>query len=363
MKKLLSCVLVIFILLINAVPSFAANPTLSVGVSDYYVNSGDKITVSIKLSADSGLGTLGYTVNFNPDEFTYVAGTAKSSGMFGENETISPSNSGQITFRGVATESVTAGGTVLSFQFQSVKNGGVISLSVTEAVDIEGNPVAVTKSSVKLNCGHKFIKWTVTQEPTCMIYGKENGVCAGENCNHSETREIEPVAHTYSESKVITEPTCTKTGVKIGTCIACKQEGEDAKSVIPALGHDFSEWKVTKEPTDTKLGIKERTCKTCKENETQMVSFMGGIVDEPTSDEMPTDEPVTDQPTVPTTAPDYNGYFEIETEPTTENNGLIGKLFGDNVKGSNVALVAITGLTVLIVGFLIAYLVLLRKKK
>ena len=55
--------------------------------------------------------------------------------------------------------------------------------------------------------------------------------------------------------------------------------------------------------------------------------------------------------------------FEIETEPTTENNGLIGKLFGDNVKGSNVALVAITGLTVLIVGFLIAYLVLLRKKK
>lgn len=359
MKKLLSCVLVIFILLINVVPCFAANSNLSVGVSDYYVNKGDKITVSIKLSADSGLGTLGFTVNFNPNEFSYVAGTAKSSGVFGENETITPSNSGQISFRGVAAESVTAGGTVLSFQLQSVENGGIVSLSVTESVDMEGNPVAVTKSSVKLNCGHKFMKWTVTQEPTCMIYGKEEGVCS---CGHTEKREIEPNDnHTFTESKVITEPTCTKTGVKIGSCSVCKQEG--AKSVIPALGHEYSDWKVTKEPTDTTMGIKERTCKTCKDKETQMISPTGSIVDEPTSDEMPTDEPVIDQPTVPTTEPDYNGYYEIETEPTTENNGLIGKLFGDDVKGSNVVLVAVTGLTVLIVGFLIAYLVLLRKKK
>ena len=359
MKKLLSCVLVVFILFINAVPCFAANSNLSVGVSNYYVNRGDTITVNINLSSDSGLVTLGFTVNFNPDEFSYVAGTAKSSGVFGENETVTPSNSGQISFRGVATEGVAAGGTVLSFQLQSVENGGIISLSVTESVDMEGNPVAVTKSSVKLNCGHKLMKWTVTQEPTCMIYGKEEGVCS---CGHTEKREIEPNDnHTFTESNVITEPTCTKTGVKIGSCSVCKQEG--AKSVIPALGHDYSDWKVTKEPTDTTMGIKERTCKTCKDKETQMISPTGNIQDEPTNDEMPTDEPVVDQPTVPTTEPDYNGYYEIETEPTTENNDILGKLFGDDVKGSNVVLVAVTGLTVLIVGFLIAYLVLLRKKK
>lgn len=359
MKKLLSCVLVLFILFINTVPCFAANPTLSVGVSDYYVDPGKTITVNVNLSGSSGLGTLGFTVNFNPDEFTYVAGTAKASGKFGGNETVSPSNSGQITFRGVAAEPVTDSGTVISFQLQSVKNGGVISLTVNDATDAEENPVTVTKSSVKLNCGHGLMKWTVTQEPTCMLYGKEEGVCS---CGHTEKREIEPNDnHTFTDSTVITEPTCTKTGVKVGTCTVCKQEG--AKSVIPALGHDFSDWKVTKEPTDTTLGIKERTCKVCKEKETQMISPTGDIQDEPTSDEIPTGEPVIDEPTAPTTEPDYNNYYEIETEPTTENNGILDKLFGDNVKGSNVVLVAVTGLTVLIVGFLIAYLVLLRKKK
>lgn len=359
MKKLLSCVLVLFILFINAVPCFAANPTLSVGVSDYYVDPGKTITVNVNLSGSSGLGTLEFSVNFNPSEFEYVAGSGKTSGLFDMEEFNSTYGAGTLAFVGVATESVTAGGSVVSFKLKALKNGGVISLTVNDATDAEENPVTVTKSSVKLNCAHGLMKWTVTQEPTCMLYGKEEGVCS---CGYTEKREIKPNDnHTFTDSTVITEPTCTKTGVKIGACSVCKQEG--AKSVIPALGHDFSDWTVTKEPTDTTLGIKERTCKACKEKETQMISPTGDVQDEPTSDEMPTDEPVIDEPTAPTTEPDYNNYYEIETEPTTENNGLLGKLFGDNIKGSNVALVAVTGLTVLIVGFLIAYLVLLRKKK
>ncbi len=359
MKKLLSCVLVVFILLINVVPCYAANPTLSVGVSDYYVDPGKVITVTVNLSGASGLGTLEFSVNFNPSEFEYVAGSGKTSGLFDMEEFNSTYGAGTLAFVGAATESVTAGGSVVSFKLKALKNGGVISLTVNDATDAEENPVTVTKSSVKLNCAHGLMKWTVTQEPTCMLYGKEEGVCS---CGHTEKREIEPNDnHTFTDSTVITEPTCTKTGVKIGSCSVCKQEG--AKSVIPASGHDFSDWTVTKEPTDTTLGIKERTCKVCKEKETQMISPTGDIQDEPTSDEIPTDEPVTDQPPAPTTEHDYNNYYEIETEPTTDNNGLLGKLFGDNIKGSNVALVAVTGLTVLIVGFLIAYLVLLRKKK
>ncbi len=360
MKKLLSCFLVVFILLINVVPCYAANPALSVGVSDYYVDPGKVITVNVNLSANSGLGTLDFSVNFNPSEFEYVAGSGKTSGLFDEEIFNSSYGDGTLGFVGVAMESVTAGGSVISFKLKALKNGGVISLAVNEATDAEENNVTVTKSSVKLNCAHGLMKWTVTQEPTCMLYGKEEGVCS---CGHTEKREIEPNdKHTFTESKVISEPTCTKTGIEVGTCKVCKQEG--AKSVIPALGHNFSDWKVTKEPTDTTLGIKERSCKTCKEKETQMISPTGDIQDEPTSDENPTEEPVTDQPIVPpTTEPDYNDYYEIETEPTTENNGILGKLFGDNVQGSSVALVAVTGLTVLIVGFLIAYLVLLRKKK
>lgn len=362
MKKLLSCLLVVFILLINVVPCYASSPALSIGVSSYYVDVEKEITVNINLSSDSNLGTLDFTVNFNPSEFEYVAGSGKSSGVFGENETFVPSNSGYISFQGDSLESVTRGGTVLTFKLKPLSNGGMISLSAS-ASDIEGNSVAVTKSSVKFNCSHSnMIKKETIQEATCMLYGRDLYMCTTPNCTHTETREVEPNDNNHSviEAKVTQEPTCTKTGIKVGKCTDCGMEG--APEIIKVNGHEFSDWKVTKEPTDTTLGIKERTCKVCKEKETQMISPTGDIQDEPSTDEITTDAPVV-EPTDPTTEPDYNGYFEIETEPTTEDNGLVGKLFGDDVKGSNVALVAITGLTVLIVGFLIAYLVLLRKKK
>lgn len=338
--------------MINVVPCYANNPALSVGVSDYYVDPGDVVTVNVNLSANSGLSTLEFSVNFNPAEFEYVAGSGSASGLFGLEDRLTPSNSGSISFIGVTADSVVAGGNVISFKLRALKNGGIISLTVNNALDIEENSVQVSKSGVKLNCAHGKMKWTVTQEPTCMVYGKKEGVCS---CGHKEVKEVEPSAHTYSESKILTPPTCTKTGIQVGTCTTCKQEG--AKSVIPALGHEYSDWKITKEPTAETMGIRERVCKTCKDKEAQMVAPTGDVIDEPTSEESST-EPMTEQPPE-TTQPDNNNYFEIETEPATENNGF----FGDNVNGSDVALVAITGLSVLIVGFLIAYLVLLRKKK
>lgn len=352
MKKLLSCILVVFILLINVIPSFAAKPTLSVSVSDYYVDPGDVITVNVNLSANSGLGTLEFTVNFNTSEFEYVAGSGSASNLFDMSEFNSTYGAGSLGFVGKATGTVTSGGSVVSLKLRSIKNGGIISLSVSEATDAEENPVSVSKSSVKLNCAHGKMNWTLTQTPTCMVYGKEQGVCS---CGYTETREVEPSAHTYDNSTVKTPATCTKTGIQVGTCTTCGQAG--AESVIPALGHSYSDWEVTKEPTAETMGIRERVCKVCGDKETQMVAPTGDIVDEPTSDEVPT-EPTTEQP-VETTEPGTNGYFEIETEPSTEKNSL----FGENVNGSDIAFVAVIALAVLVVGVLIAYLILLRKKK
>ncbi len=351
-KRLLSFLLVIFILLINIFPCYAANANLSVGVSDYYVDKGEKITVSIKLSANSELATLSISANYNPAEFEYVAGSGKVSGIFSE-ETFTPSNSGRLKFRGVSTEPVTAGGTVVSFQLLAVGYGGMISLNVSEAVDVEGNAVTVTKSSVKLSCAHGLMNWTVTQEPSCVLYGKKEGVCG---CGHSEKVELKPNdAHSFDKSTVITKPTCTKTGLEVGTCTACGKSG--AQTVIPALEHQFSDWKVTKEADVGVMGIKERTCKTCKEKEVQMVPAVSGV-DIPVTEYIP-----IESTTAPTTAPsetqtNYNNYYEIETEPTTEGKQFLGA----TIEGSNVVLVAVTGLTVLIVGFLLSYLLLLRRR-
>lgn len=354
MKKLLSCVLVAFILLINIVPCYAANPTLSVGVSDYYVDKNETITVSIRLSADSGLASFSFGVNFNPDEFEYIPQSGATGGLFDGEETFTPSNSGKLTFSGTSTEGVTAGGTVLSFKLKSKLHGGTVSLNVSNAVDIEGNGVTVTKSSVKLNCGHGHTKWVVTQEPTCMIYGKEEIKCS---CGYTDSRYIDPDKnnHSLSESKRVTEPTCTKTGLEVGKCSACGEAV--AEKVIPALGHKYSDWEVTKEPTAETMGIRERVCNTCGDKEAQMVAPTGDIIDEPTSEDEST-EPSTEQPTDPVTEPSTNNFFEIETEPTTEPNGM----FGGNLIGSDIAFIVVIALAVLMVGIIIAYLVLLRKK-
>ena len=356
MKKLLSCVLVVFILLINVIPCYATNPALSVSVGNLYVTQNEPVTVSVKLSADSGLSKLSFTVNYNPDEFEYIPQSGATGGLFDGEETFIPSNTGKLTFSGTSAEGITAGGTVLSFKIKLKKgaSGGVVSLSVSESTGAEGERITVTKSSVKLNCGHGDAKWVVTQEPTCMIYGKEELNCS---CGYKASREIEPNDnHSFDEAKVTQEPTCTKTGIKVGKCTACGLAG--AQSVIPALGHEYSDWKVTKEPTAETMGIRERVCKTCGDKEAQMVAPTGEIVDEPTSEDEST-EPLTEIPDDPTTEPNTNGYFEIETEPSTEQNDvLVG-----NVIGSDIAFVAIIALVVLMVGVIIAYIVLLRKKK
>ena len=353
MKKLLSCVLVVFIFLINVIPCYAANPTLSVNVTALSVAKNETFTVSIQLSPDSGLTSLSFTVNYNPEEFEYIPQSGAVGGLFDGEETFIPSNTGKLVFSGLSAEGITAGGTVLSFKLKSKLHGGAISIGEYKASDVDGNIVKPTRSSVNLNCSHGHTKWVVTQEPTCMIYGKEEFNCS---CGYKNSREIEPNDnHSFEEAKVTQEPTCTKTGIKVGKCTACGLAG--AQTVLPALGHDYSDWTVTKEPTAETMGIRERTCKTCGDKEAQMVAPTGEPIEEPTDDE--STEPSTEMMTDPTTEPSTNGYFEIETEPSTEqNDGL-----GGNVIGSDIAFIAVIALAVLMLGVVIAYLVLLRKKK
>lgn len=353
MKKLLSCVLVVFILLINVIPSYAANSTLSIGVDDLYVDKNETFNVSIRISADSGISSLSFTVSYNPDEFEYIPQSGTVGGLFDGEETFVPSNTGKLVFSGLSTEGISAGGTVLSFKLKSKLHGGAISIGDYKASDIDGNKVSLTRSSVKLNCGHGHAKWVVTQEATCMIYGREELNCS---CGYKATREIQPNDnHTFTESKVIQEPTCTKTGIEVGTCTACGLEG--ARSVIPALGHKYSDWKVTKEPTADSMGIRERVCKTCNDKEAQMIAPTGEPVEDATNDE--STEPSTELMTDPTTEPSTDGYFEIETEPSTEKKDALGGI----TIGSDIAFIAVVALAVLMLGVIIAYLVLLRKKK
>ena len=184
MKKLLSCVLVVFILLINVIPCYATNPNLSVGVGDYYVDKNETITVSIRLSADSGLASLSFTVNFNPDEFEYIPQSGATGGLFGSDEVFTPSNIGKLTFSGASTEGVTAGGTVLSFKLKSKLHGGTISLSVSNAADNEGNILIwdsrSKQSSLSLSTHGKGGVLSLDSSETILAAGYGTEICLWE---------------------------------------------------------------------------------------------------------------------------------------------------------------------------------------
>lgn len=71
---------------------------------------------------------------------------------------------------------------------------------------------------------------------------------------------IAPHNHTFT-SKVTTEATCTKAGVKTFTC-SC---GYSYTEAIPAKGHTPGSWAVTQTPTATKAGERTLFCAVCSE--------------------------------------------------------------------------------------------------
>ena len=89
---------------------------------------------------------------------------------------------------------------------------------------------------------HNFGEWYVVTEATCTENGEERRDCT--NCDHYESRTIEPVAHTYES--VVTPPTYDAQGYTTHTCTVCGHSYVD--NYVDALIHhevlegDGTEW-------------------------------------------------------------------------------------------------------------------------
>ncbi|HKM03509.1 MAG TPA: CAP domain-containing protein [Lachnospiraceae bacterium] len=68
-------------------------------------------------------------------------------------------------------------------------------------------------------------------------------------------------SHTYT-SKIITDSTCTETGIRKYTCSSC---GNTYTSVIQTKDHVLGDWEVTTLPTYTATGLKIQKCTVCDE--------------------------------------------------------------------------------------------------
>lgn len=286
MKKVLSILFAIILLCIGIIPSYAANPVISVNtVSSASV--GDIITVSVNLSANSKLAGINFTVSFNTTEFTLVSESVSTTSLL---MGITNVGNSSIKYAGVSDAAVNSGGTLLSFKLKVLKTGGRISLSLNDAIDENDNFVRVSTSGATVNCSHANMNWTVTQKATCTANGTKKGTCA---CGYTKTESIQKTNHTYGGWVVEKQPTETKTGLKVSKCSVC---GDKKEQVIPVI--------VTT-PT------KPSNVTTTKPNETTRPS----VTTTTKPSEVTTKAPAS---TTTTTKPGEDLSQEATTEPTTE---------------------------------------------
>ena len=108
---------------------------------------------------------------------------------------------------------------------------------------------------------HVYNSGTVITEATCTATGVCKYVC--EKCGASKTESIAALGHYYSATWIVDkEATCTEMGSKSYHCIRCSGKGNVV--AIAALGHDYeSVWTVDKAATCTEAGSKSHHCTRC----------------------------------------------------------------------------------------------------
>ena len=109
----------------------------------------------------------------------------------------------------------------------------------------------------------------VVKEATCSTEGQAHMFCT--ECGEIANTITIPATNDHTEVIVpAKEATCTETGLAEGKCCSVCNKVLVEQEVIPA-GHSFSDWKIVKEPTTTEEGLKERYCE-CGEKESQTIA-------------------------------------------------------------------------------------------
>ncbi len=287
MKKIVSILTVLALVCLCAVPAFAVNTTAAVTVTTdkTTANTGDVITVTASLSANSNLGALTFDLTYDTAAFECVADSSTYvDELFGMEE-VNTAMVGAVRYTGIATRAVTDGGTLFTVQLKVLKPGSAIDVEIVTASDgttLDGEDVleqvvANSTTSVTIACGHASTTTNTTKEPTCTEAGTTETVCTvcGEVVS---TGTIAATGHTAGDWEVKTPATCTEAGEEIQKCTVCGAEVNSRE--IAALGHDVSEWTVTDEPTCTEAGERSGVCTRCGETVTEPVAALGHDVAE-----------------------------------------------------------------------------------
>ena len=117
--------------------------------------------------------------------------------------------------------------------------------------------------------GHSYGNSVVTKQPTCTAEGTAIKTCT--KCNATVTETIPKASHKYADTVVA--PTCTTNGYTLHKCSVCGTSYKD--STTKATGHSYGNSVVTKQPTCTSEGTKTKTCTKCNATVTEKLPAKG----------------------------------------------------------------------------------------
>ena len=263
MKKIASillAVLVAFSMFSFAVS--AANPSLTASANKTTVKAGDEVTVTVKLSKNSGLGTLIAELNYDGAAFEVVSATTTGS-VFGYAE-INKGLTNKVKFVAASSTVVNAEGTVFTVKFKARKAAdSTMSIKITEATDDNYNEVTVTTNTLSFKAYVEPTTAKPTETTTAAPTTTEPTTAAPTTTEPTtEPTTTEPCkdGHNYSKETVVKKPTCQETGISQKVCTVC---GDKVESAIDKVDCEPGAWRVTKAATTTAEGEKVQECKYC----------------------------------------------------------------------------------------------------
>ena len=125
------------------------------------------------------------------------------------------------------------------------------------------------KDSTTKATGHSYGNSVVTKQPTCTSEGTKTKTCT--KCNATVTETIPKTSHKYANTVVA--PTCTTNGYTLHKFSVCGTSYKD--NTTKATGHSYGNSVVTKQPTCTSEGTAIKTCTKCNATVTEKLPAKG----------------------------------------------------------------------------------------
>lgn len=136
---------------------------------------------------------------------------------------------------------------------------------------------ATSENTIIAATGHSYGNWIVSNSSSCTVGGGRKKICF--TCGYELSEVSQPTGHIW-ESEYTTDfaPTCEAPGMMSIHCSKCMDK-KDTKEIEP-LGHSYTEFVKTKEPTCSAPGELTRTCIRCQGTDTEEIEPLGHVWNE-----------------------------------------------------------------------------------